>query len=136
MHVQQLVPVPKAAGQLATCMQVDPTYEPSQQGGQGHGTCERPPSLMNICPFVQRFMSMRNGWAWTWRWRGCELQQRPSSLRVLINLLLSPLVQELLWIAREGLKAPLPKDWKPWCACCSCTRLQERRSRGSCPPDS
>mmetsp|Transcript_8837 Transcript_8837/g.15304 ORF Transcript_8837/g.15304 Transcript_8837/m.15304 type:complete len:88 (-) Transcript_8837:109-372(-) len=23
--------------------------------------------------------------------------------------------KELLWIAREGLKAPLPKDWKPWC---------------------
>ena len=21
--------------------------------------------------------------------------------------------QELLWIAKEGLKAPLPKDWKP-----------------------
>jgi hypothetical protein len=23
--------------------------------------------------------------------------------------------KELLWLAREGLKAPLPKDWKPWC---------------------
>jgi hypothetical protein len=22
----------------------------------------------------------------------------------------------LMWIAREGLKAPLPKGWKPWCA--------------------
>jgi hypothetical protein len=22
--------------------------------------------------------------------------------------------QELLWIAREGLKAPLPQEWKPW----------------------
>lgn len=22
--------------------------------------------------------------------------------------------KELLWLAREGLKAPLPKDWKPW----------------------
>lgn len=26
------------------------------------------------------------------------------------------LLQELLWIAREGLKAPLPADWKPWWA--------------------
>lgn len=26
-----------------------------------------------------------------------------------------PCSQELLWIAREGLKAPLPPDWKPWC---------------------
>lgn len=24
-----------------------------------------------------------------------------------------PLDQKLMWIAREGLKAPLPKDWKP-----------------------
>jgi hypothetical protein len=24
------------------------------------------------------------------------------------------LLQELLWIAREGLKAPLPEAWKPW----------------------
>ena len=22
--------------------------------------------------------------------------------------------QDLLWIAREGLKAPLPENWKPW----------------------
>lgn len=22
--------------------------------------------------------------------------------------------QDLLWIAREGLKAPLPSSWKPW----------------------
>ena len=22
--------------------------------------------------------------------------------------------QAYFWIAREGLKAPLPKDWKPW----------------------
>ena len=22
--------------------------------------------------------------------------------------------KELLWIARESLKAPLPPDWKPW----------------------
>ena len=23
--------------------------------------------------------------------------------------------EDLLWIAREGLKAPLPEHWKPWC---------------------
>jgi hypothetical protein len=22
--------------------------------------------------------------------------------------------KDLLWIAEESLKAPLPKDWKPW----------------------
>ncbi len=26
------------------------------------------------------------------------------------------LLQELLWVARQGLKEPLPRDWKPWCA--------------------
>ena len=26
--------------------------------------------------------------------------------------------RKLLWIAREGLKAPLPKEWKPWCVTC------------------
>lgn len=30
------------------------------------------------------------------------------------------LLQDLAWIAKEGLKAPLPKEWKPWCvAVCS-----------------
>lgn len=24
------------------------------------------------------------------------------------------IAQDLLWIAREGLKAPLPDSWKPW----------------------
>jgi hypothetical protein len=27
---------------------------------------------------------------------------------------LLPVTQGLLWIAREGLKAPLPQEWKPW----------------------
>jgi centrosomal protein CEP164 len=25
-----------------------------------------------------------------------------------------PEESELLWVAREGLKAPLPEHWKPW----------------------
>uniref|UniRef100_A0A061SLJ8 Viral atype inclusion protein n=1 Tax=Tetraselmis sp. GSL018 TaxID=582737 RepID=A0A061SLJ8_9CHLO len=25
-----------------------------------------------------------------------------------------PQDEELLWIARDGLKAPLPEHWKPW----------------------
>jgi len=25
-----------------------------------------------------------------------------------------PQDQDLLWIAREGLKAPMPSHWKPW----------------------
>lgn len=38
-----------------------------------------------------------------------------------VNWFKSPLIavlasaaQELLWIARTGLKEPLPPDWKPW----------------------
>ncbi|KAI9144656.1 hypothetical protein BKA69DRAFT_1025491 [Paraphysoderma sedebokerense] len=26
--------------------------------------------------------------------------------------------QHLLWIAREGLRAPLPSEWKPWYCLC------------------
>ena len=26
--------------------------------------------------------------------------------------------EDLMWIAREGISAPLPNDWKPWLVCC------------------
>ena len=47
--------------------------------------------------------------------------------------------KEFMWVAREGLKAPLPDSWKPWCVCAACAAcaarwtthifLRHRRSR-------
>lgn len=55
-------------------------------------------------------------------WLGIDLdteQVRPPHMlipMVAFPGLLNPLhtMQELLYIARQGLKAPLPEDWKPW----------------------
>lgn len=57
-------------------------------------------------------------------WLGMELPKEKVRLRECVILMLRhqtltvrfirfARTQELLWIAKEGLKAPLPKDWKP-----------------------
>ena len=68
-------------------------------------------------PLLQRLLSMQHGWVWTWTRNRCG--QTPASSAAASpaqpsNLLSLMPIQDLLWVAREGLKAKLPPDWKPW----------------------
>ena len=92
-------------------------------GMQGTAPYESSPALL------QRLLSMQHGWVWTWTRNRCRhtpasaaaSQAQPSNTLSLLRF------QALLWVAREGLKAKLPPDWKPWWVLQTVSRLRVAR---------
>lgn len=155
-------------GQVVLDEEVDPDYEPTEQGASHaakrccaprlHATACAPTSSTSATTDDEALLRLR-----ACRGRGlCQVARHrsrrgkgecPAAVSVLppgatvldlapqpITLLPSPVSvllappQDFLWIARDGLKAPLPDGWKPWCVsgCPAACLLGKGRSDVDC----